>query len=124
MRNKDELCYEHKQVYELVCECGQFLCGGCVKNHKDGCLKPGSKTKPIKEYKEEYFSQILYKIKKITEYKEKLQDDKKEYGEHFKKQKETFETYSKLMDEQLEGIRKILDMKITEIKSRLSDYWR
>lgn len=41
----------------------------------------------MKEYKEEYFSQILYKIKKISEYKEKLQGDKKDYTEHFKKQK-------------------------------------
>lgn len=31
----------------------------------------------MSEYKEEYFSQILFKMKKITEYKEKLQSDKK-----------------------------------------------
>lgn len=78
----------------------------------------------MKEYKEEYFSQILFKIKKITEYKDKLQTDKKDYLEHFKKQKETYETYSKLVEEQLEGLRKIMDMKIAEIKTRLADYWR
>lgn len=52
------------------------LCGTCSKSHKDICSK-GAKTRSLKEYKEEYFSQVLFKIKQITEYKERLLEEKR-----------------------------------------------
>jgi hypothetical protein len=85
-RKKEEWCKEHKLVLESICECGALLCLGCLKGHKEGCSRT-MKTKTLKEYKEEYFSQVLFKIKQITEFKEKLQLDKKDYQGHFNTQK-------------------------------------
>ena len=104
---KQDWCKEHRQVNESICECGQQLCSTCLKSHKDSCTKT-FKTRSLKEYKEDFIAQILFKIKQITEYKQKLLEEKKLYSDHFLKQKELFEGYRKMMEEQLEGLKKIL----------------
>lgn len=77
-----------------------MLCGVCVKNHKELCPK-SAKTKGLKEFKEEFFSQIYFRIKQITEYKEKLQEEKKSYEFHFEKQKEVHGIYQQAIKDQL-----------------------
>ena len=100
-----------------------MLCGVCCKGHKENCLKTG-KTKTIKEYKDEFFSQIYFKIKQITEYKDKLLGQKKSYEDHFSKQKEIYEVFAKAIKDQLEGLKKILLIKTQQIQSQLEDYWK
>jgi hypothetical protein len=97
---KTKTLKEHKLVLESICECGTLLCAGCLRTHREACPKT-MKTKTLKEHKEEYFSQVLFKLKQITEFKEKLQLDKTDYLTHFASQKELYDSSLKLIDEQL-----------------------
>lgn len=68
------------------CECGNALCLSCLKNHKDLCQK-GAKVKSLKEFKEEYFLNVMYKLRQVTFYREKLVEDRGKYEMHYQQQK-------------------------------------
>jgi hypothetical protein len=68
MKRRDAQCSSHQQSIILGCECGLGLCTLCLKQHKEQCPK-GYKTKPLKEFKEEYFLSVLFKMRQIEQFK-------------------------------------------------------
>jgi len=82
MRRKEATCISHKESITFGCECGMGLCQLCVKQHKEVCPKNG-KQRPLKEFRDEYFLNMLLKMRQISFFKERLADDLDKYAEHF-----------------------------------------
>lgn len=82
MRRKEAYCGIHSQMIMTGCECGSGLCSTCLKTHKDICPK-GLKARSLKEFKEEYFLNVLFKMRQIEQYKSKLKEDQEKYAQHF-----------------------------------------
>ena len=74
MRRSDLLCLQHGQPILAGCDCGTSLCQQCNKSHKEQCTK-GFRTRPLKEFKEEYFINVLLKMRQLSYFKEKIIED-------------------------------------------------
>ena len=118
---KDELCLEHHQRKDFVCECNHTpLCGLCLKTHREACAR---RSKPFSEFKKEYFSTMLLKLEHISKYKEYLRKTESDYQAHFDSQRTVYKECSDHVKTTLDNFIKLLEYKKSEVSGQLESYW-